>query len=227
MSQITAQYLKYSKLETPLPAPQQARLEAWLARYFEALGDGAPNEEWRHVLGADAASGRQYFGLVQDRLSELADEFTERWSALRESRLEWLVADTLCYAELEAAREQLRLSHSYLKGRSRLGWVARKALVELLVALAWLALIAFLWQQPLAVLLIVAVTILWKIHRWQVDKERADLATAMVGTYGTMASAPVCWSLVWESMGESRRKGAVWPAAMYRLVDKLRQMPPV
>lgn len=192
-------------------------LSNWASDYFNAIDvPGSPNV-WRHVpitnmLNTDSFVAGNY-------IKPLAAQYIEFPPNLQDKNADWLVADTLCFAEVNATLVYMRK----MKGGKQAvptGLRVGIAAWSVLMWIIWVAILGFGFAvQPWLGWGLVAVTALVQLAKWRASTARNKLLTEMLGTYQALESTTFSWAVLWDHMSRSRALGAVWPPELYRLVE--------
>lgn len=188
-----------------------------------------PVTSWRHRGANDMESDWRYMQFSRAELQNAAERYLERpWLHCRE--LDWLIVNTLTYAECQATLDFFRsrimpLSRYISKKADSIKWQISsglwRSIVFLVKWLIWIGVfVATLWFAPIAPVAWIGITVLWQWRKWKAQKKINDLMAAMIATYATLSTVSQSWQVVWEELKKSRDAGAVWDGIVYRLVEE-------
>lgn len=83
--------------------------------------------------------------------------------------------------------------------------------------------VSFLWSTdswgPLAGVGMTALTITYQIRRRLKRGKVLELLNSMARTYQLFETPSFSWEILWRSMDEARRLGAVWLGELWKLVE--------
>jgi hypothetical protein len=188
-----------------------------------------PVNSWRHRGASDMESDWRYMHFSRADLQNAAERYIQRpWLHCRE--LDWLIVDSLTYAECQATVDFFRsrimpLSRYISKKAGSIKWQISsglwRSIVFLVKWLLWLCLLAVTSQfAPVAAVVWIGITVLWQWRKWSAQKKLDDLMAVMIDTYATLSTVSQTWQVVWDELKKSRDAGAVWDGIVYRLVEE-------
>jgi len=191
----------------------------WVDSYLDGLDPAGGGTTWRHVPLDQMTVTDTY--VAGNHLKPLAAEYIALPGSVQHEKADWLVADSLCFAEVNATLIHWKMMKA---GKHAIPLALRAGLM------GWSL---FLWVIWIGVLVVgfamntwigaglLALTGWVQYSKFKALLQRRRLAAEMLGTYQALCSSTFSWTVVWEHMSESRKLGAVWPPELYRLV-KLR-----
>jgi hypothetical protein len=188
-----------------------------------------PTTYWRHRNLAELNEDWRQLEFDREELRSAAERYVDRpWMQLR--ALDWLILNSLTYAELLATIEVIRARtmplsrYVALKSGSTTGSVASALWRTIMVVLKWgvwfLLFSISLSAEPYAPLALIGVTAWWLWKRYSAKRKIDDLLASMQGTYAALSSISNSWAVIAEELKKSRDKGAVWDGIVYRLVEE-------
>jgi hypothetical protein len=188
-----------------------------------------PVTSWCHRGASDMESDWRYMHFSRADLQNAAERYIQRpWLHCRE--LDWLIVDSLTYAECQATLDFFRfrimpLSSYISKKAGSIKWQISsglwRSIVFLVRWLLWLCVLAVTFQfAPVAAVVWIGITVLWQWRKWRAQKKLDDLMAAMIATYATLSTVSQSWQVVWDELKKSRDAGAVWDGIVYRLVEE-------
>ncbi|CAD2259705.1 hypothetical protein [Xanthomonas arboricola] len=187
-----------------------------VAQVFNAIGKDA----WTHVPTQDMGIGGQIVSPHIGELSSFLDRYNEAPKWFKIKQLDWLLADALCYAEVNQTMHTWRYPKWTRSGKFRWGKLALKVGAFVLTWGIWLAILGFLstisgWWIGIWVTL----TILNVGFGIRSKIKRDKLMVSMIDAYHTLDSIHPSWSNTWNSLQKSKDLGAKWPTPLLRLVE--------
>lgn len=215
MSAVSLAYIE--KKAALLPEDEQWDLVTWARSLFAHLEPEGGGSVWRHV-GVPQLSYTSAF-VAGDGVKPLAAEYIGFAPEMQDSHMDWLIADSLCFAELNATMVHFRMmtgGKQAIPMGLRLAIFAWKAAVWLI----WAAIMAAgFFLHPLVGWALIGLTGISLWSKLRASKARGQLMLEMIGTYQALASSTFSWAILWDHMARSRALGAVWPPELYRLVE--------
>lgn len=192
-------------------------LNCWADEFFTGLQPQGDTTIWTHVPITQMLHTDSY--VAGDYIKPLAAQYIEFPKEMQDAKTDWLVADTLCFAEVNATLIHLGMMKGG-KHANPLSMLVVKGLWSLIAWAVWLCIIAvgFYFSAWIGWTL-VALTVWTQVIKIQASVRRSRLLDGMLGTYQALASSTFSWSVLWEHMADSRKLGAVWPPELYRLVE--------
>jgi len=149
----------------------------------------------------------------------LAAEYIHFPSSMQDPLLDWMVADTICFGEVNAT-----LIHTgrMISGKHAMPLSIRimRAVGRLIAWALWLGIIYVGFaMSPWLGASFIALTAVVQFAKFKAAIARAKLIDQMIGTYQALTSSTLSWAVLWDHLGKSRDHGAVWPPELYRLVE--------
>lgn len=189
----------------------------WVDSYFGGLDPAGGGNTWRHVPLDHMTITDTY--VAGNYVKPLAAQYIAFPSTVQNAHADWLVADSLCYAEVNATLVHWRMMKA---GKQAIPFGLRAGLVgwSLFLWLIWICVlgVGFALNTWIGVGLL-ALTAWVQYSKLRVSMQRRRLVAEMLGTYQALSSSTFSWAVLWEHMAESRKLGAVWPPELYRLVE--------
>ncbi|WP_337054709.1 hypothetical protein [Pseudoxanthomonas sp. USHLN014] len=183
---------------------------------FNAIG----RDSWTHVLTQDMGIGGAIASPHIGELSSFVDRYNEAPEWFKLKQLDWLLADALCYAEVNQAMHAWRYPKWTRAGSFRWEKLTFKVIAFLISWVIWLAILWLLSTiSGWLVALWVALTILNVVFGVIRKVERDKLMLSMIDAYHTLDSSHPSWSNTWNSLQKSKDLGAKWPTPLLRLVE--------
>jgi len=184
---------------------------------------------WRHRGANDLESDWRYMQFARADLQNAAERYLERpWLHCRE--LDWLIVNTLIYAECEATLDFFRagimplsryISKKAGNTKLQISSFAWRFILFLIKWLAWLGILVVTFEFSLVASIVwIGITLIWQWRKWKAQKKLDDVMAAMIATYATLNTVSQSWLVVWEALKKSRDAGAVWDGIVYRLVEE-------
>lgn len=215
MSAISMKWIERKSKQ--LSEDESWQLCCWAEEYFNGLAPAEGGAVWHHVSIMELQRTESY--VAGNSIKPLAAQYIAFPPQLQDPMTDWLVADTLCFAEVNATLA----SFNMLKGgknASSFSVMAAKAGWAIALWAAWLCVVvAGFYLHALLGWGLVAITAWSQFVKARAARKRARLAAEMMGTYQALSSSTFSWAILWEHMTDSRRLGAVWPPELYRLVE--------
>jgi hypothetical protein len=184
---------------------------------------------WRHRAANDLESDWRYMQFSRADLQNAAERYMERpW--LHCPELDWLIVNTLVYAECQATldffRARIMPLSRYISKKARntklqIFSSAWRFIVFLIKWFVWLGILVVTFEfSPVALIVWIGMTLIWQWRKWKAQKKLDDIMAAMIATYATLNTVSQSWQVVWEALKKSRDAGAVWDGIVYRLVEE-------
>lgn len=195
--------------------------ESWVDSIYASLRiDGKEPSVWRHIEAPQLLYAVGSIGIDRETIRGAAAQYINDFTWAEDRNLDWLVANVLAYAELDAFLLSLDATQVF-QGASRGGARVVRALWRLFWWCVWLAIVAsaFIFVSPWIGAPLVLLTALKIGGNFRSSRRRAALVTSMIDVYTAISSATLSWAVVWDLMERSRRLGAVWDPELYRLVE--------
>ncbi|MGV7183807.1 hypothetical protein [Xanthomonas axonopodis] len=187
-----------------------------VAQIFNAIGLDA----WKHVPTQDMGIGGTTASPHIGELSNFLDRYNEAPEWFKIKQLDWLLADALCYAEVNQTMHSWRYPKWTRGGKFRWGKLALKVGAFVLSWGIWLAILGFLSTiSGIWVGIWVALTVLNVGFGFRSKIKRDKLMVSMIDAYHTLDSIHPSWSNTWNSLQKSKDLGAKWPTPLLRLVE--------
>lgn len=216
MSSISKEWLERNAEKC---ADEDARWQflCWVDSYFNVLDPAGGGTTWRHVPIAQMTVTD---ALVAGQFAKpLAADYISLPPAVQNDHADWLVADSLCFAEVNATLVHWKMmkagKHAVPLGLRLAadGW-------SLFFWIIWLCVIGFGFAfNTWAGVVLLALTTWVQYSKFRASSQRGKLMAEMLGTYQALSSSTFSWAILWEHMADSRKLGAVWPPELYRLVE--------
>lgn len=190
-----------------------------------------PITNWRHRNADDREKDWRYMHFSRVGLQNAAERYLKR-PLLHCRQFDWLIVNTLIYAECQATFDFIRSRNMpFYRGMSH-GMYGNKffeqisaglwrSIVFLVIGLIWLGLFAATFRSaPVASVALtgIVVLLLWRI--WKAQKKNNDVMRAMFTTYANLSTVSQSWQVVWDELKKSRDAGAVWDGIVYMLVEE-------
>ncbi|WP_295943441.1 hypothetical protein [uncultured Xanthomonas sp.] len=183
---------------------------------FNAIG----RNNWTHVPTQDMGVGGKIASPHIGELSSFLDRYNEAPEWFKLKQLDWLLADALCYAEVNQTMHAWRYPKWSRAGSFRWGKLAFKGVSFCVSGGIWLAILAFLSTISGWLAMIWIVLTLLNVGFGIIRKVRRDkLMLSMVDAYHTLDSNHPSWLNTWNSLQRSKDLGAKWPTPLLRLVE--------
>lgn len=184
--------------------------------------------EWHHRQLHEFESDWKYLEIDRSILHNSAERYLDR-SWMQCNKMDWLILNTLTYAEYQGFVDTLRSKTLDIDDYVALKVGRKKSFSSMIWAslaflLGWGLWLAVLWGlfeawQPLG--LAWAAFGGWGVWRKRAAKRKiSDVQQSMSSTYSTFATISQSWAIVWEQLLSSRQKGVVWDGVVFRLVEE-------
>lgn len=211
-----------AKLVKQLAPDEDAEWDAthdFLNPLFDALGGV---DSWKAV-DAKPASLLGYYGNVnisRHDLRQVADCYINAYPWLRHPHIDWMVANTLLFAEVAATA--YIWSPIYLRDGNihwgawalSVGW----SLLKLTIVAALIAgavVLDFRWLAW-----VIGGLVVWaQTSKWLLNRKRGKVLGAMLNAYDAAKTSTMSWANLWDQLVTARDLGAYWDPELYRLVE--------
>lgn len=188
-----------------------------------------PITSWRQRNIYEVESDWRYMNFSRAGLQGAAERYLDRtW--LRSREIDWVIVNTLTYAEYQATLDFFRahtmpISRYIAKKAESMGWQIGSGLWRLIVLavkwLFWLGIfVASFVVAPFGPIVWVAITVCWWWRKLAAQKKINKVLASMFATYATLSTVSQSWQIVWDELKKSRAAGAVWDGIVYRLVEE-------
>jgi hypothetical protein len=187
-----------------------------VAQIFNAIGE----DSWKHVSTHEMGIGGQVASPHVGELVYFLDRYNEAPEWFKIKQLDRLLADAICYAEVNQTMHTWRYPKWTRGGNFRWGKLAFKVGAFVLSWGIWLAITGFLstisgWLVGLWLVL----TVLNVGFGIRNNARRDKLMVSMIDAYHTLDSNHPSWTNTWNSLQKSKDLGAKWPTPLLRLVE--------
>lgn len=189
----------------------------WLEAYFGGLDPVGGGTTWSHVPIEQMAYTDAF--VSGNFVKPLAADYIALPPAVQSEMADWLVADTLCFAEVNATLVHWKMMKA---GKQAVPFGIRAALAgwSLLLWIIWLCVLGFGFALNTWIGVALLVLTAWvQYSKLKASMHKRKLMAEMLGTYQALSSSTFSWAILWEHMTDSRKLGAVWPPELYRLVE--------
>lgn len=191
-----------------------------------------PLTAWRHRTVEDQEADWRSMSFAKAELQNAVERYLGApWLQCRE--IDWLALNLLTYAAYQATLESIRsrtlpmgryLSRKMDSTGLRIGAELWRAALFLLKCAAWLIIFAATSPaSPLGPLIWIFLTLGWLWRKWTIRKKNKNRLDSMRNTYATFSAVDQSWQEAWKALEKSRKQGAIWDSAIYRLVEERRQ----
>lgn len=188
-----------------------------------------PITSWRQRNIYEVESDWRYMKFSRAELQGAAERYLDRaWLHCRE--IDWVIVNTLTYAEYQATLDFLRahtmpISRYIARKAESIGWQIGSGLWRMIVLavkwLLWLGIfIASFIVAPFGPIVWVGITAWWWWRKLAAQKKINKVLASMFATYATLSTVSQSWQIVWDELKKSRETGAVWDGIVYRLVEE-------
>lgn len=191
---------------------------AFVDELFRSVqNENEPIAGWGHIETRNLPAHLGKYSIWRDSLRDCAQRYLSTNAWLADPSLDWLLANLLAFAELDAflitTGTVARFKRSGRAHLAHMAWGAFKWLVWLLlVVFAFVASDAIGWG-------LLALTAIVQGLAWRNRKRISGLELAMMNAYQSIGSTTLSWNVVWDYLTKSRDLGAVWDPELYRLVE--------
>ncbi|MDG9939668.1 hypothetical protein N7670_09840 [Stenotrophomonas maltophilia] len=200
-----------------LPEDDGWALSCWAADYFNGLQPADGASTWWHVPLAQMRVTDAF--VAGNTIKPLAAQYIGFNPSLQDANTDWLVANTLCFAEVNATLVHFRM----MNGGKQSTPLSLKAIIAAASIVGWIVWLAIVLGSLLIsgwLTLALALFTLWGIvGKAQQSMKKRRLMAEMMRTYESLCSSTFSWSIFWDHLAESRKLGAVWPPELYKLTE--------
>ncbi|PJL51466.1 hypothetical protein B9Y74_05575 [Stenotrophomonas maltophilia] len=192
-------------------------LSCWGADYFNGLQPADGGSTWWHIPLMQMRFTDAF--VAGETIKPLAAQYIAFKPSMQDPNTDWLVANTLCFAEVNATLVYCRM----MTGGKQSVPLSLKAIIAAASIVGWTVWLAIVLGSLLIsgwLTVVLSLITLWGIigkARQSLKKRR--LMAEMMRTYESLCSSTFSWTVFWEHLAESRKLGAVWPPELYKLAE--------
>lgn len=194
--------------------------EYWAEEVFANVITPRPDKVWRHIDGSHLVTNTHESEVLWRNVSQSTAVYIRNLEWLKDPEIDWMLADMLCFGELEATMRHFGIPRFYTGGRFRWKKALGVASLSLFLWLIWLAILAgAIFAHWTAAAAWVGWTLFAQWRKRSARLKIGELLASMADAYSTLQSSTMSWSNVLDRLKTARDKGASWPAELLRLAE--------